>query len=189
MFAHCVKSQRRGPGGLGQLFVHLSPATCHMYHLHGVQEVACRALMDEVEYDVTKARQKKAKVGSYRIRPDGTQERRKVPLVQSEAFLIDLLDKVCQRMNDYQLDEDPVTKEKYFRRYAPRKGDKIYKEYKRFYYYSDAYKPLKFACENIIEEYEDEILALIAQEAHHFADKLCTGKSGLCGASGNHTEF
>lgn len=92
-------------------------------------------------------------------------------------------------MNDYQLDEDPVTKEKYFRRYAPRKGDKIYKEYKRFYYYSDAYKPLKFACENIIEEYEDEIFALIAQEAHHFADKLCSGKSDLCGASANHTEF
>ncbi|KAI4543260.1 hypothetical protein MG293_006054 [Ovis ammon polii] len=38
---------------------------------------ACRALMDEVEYDVTKARQEKTKVGSFRINPDGTQERRK----------------------------------------------------------------------------------------------------------------
>lgn len=40
--------------------------------------LACRALTDEVEYDVTKARQKKTKVGSLRINPDGTQERRKV---------------------------------------------------------------------------------------------------------------
>lgn len=40
--------------------------------------LACRALMDEVEHDVTKARQKKTKVGSFRINPDGTQERRKV---------------------------------------------------------------------------------------------------------------
>lgn len=39
---------------------------------------ACRALMDEVEYDVTKAQQKKTKVGSFRINPDGTQEQRKV---------------------------------------------------------------------------------------------------------------
>ncbi|KAM5255332.1 protein canopy homolog 1 [Ctenodactylus gundi] len=132
--------------------------------------------MDEVEYDVTKARQKKTKVGSYRIRPDGTQERRKVPLAQSEAFLTDLLDKVCERMNDYQLDEHPETKAKYFRRYAPRKGDEIYQEYKRFYYYSDAYKPLKFACETIIEKYEDEIFSLITQEARYLADKLCTGK-------------
>lgn len=33
-------------------------------------------------------------------------------------------------------------------------------------------------CETIIEEYEDEIFALIAQEAHDLADKLCSEKSG-----------
>ncbi|KAK2505360.1 hypothetical protein MC885_008325 [Smutsia gigantea] len=33
--------------------------------------------MDEVEHDITKARQKKTKVGSFRINPDGTQEKRK----------------------------------------------------------------------------------------------------------------
>ncbi|KAG3277158.1 hypothetical protein H1C71_003718 [Ictidomys tridecemlineatus] len=77
--------------------------------------------MDEVEYDITKARQKKTKVGSFRINPDGTQERRK--------------------------------------------------------------------CESIIEEYEDEILSLIAQEAHSLADKLCSEESGICGTSANHTEL
>ncbi|XP_070644570.1 protein canopy homolog 1 isoform X2 [Bos indicus] len=134
--------------------------------------------MDEVEHDVTKARQEKTKVGSFRINPDGTQERRKIPLAQSEAFLTDLLDKVCERMNDYRLEEDPVTKEKTFKRFAPRKGDKIYKEFKKFYFYSDAYRPLKFACETIIEEFEDEILSLITQEAHQLADTLCGEKSG-----------
>ena len=34
--------------------------------------------MDEVEYDITKARREKTKVGSFRMNPDGTQERRKV---------------------------------------------------------------------------------------------------------------
>ncbi|XP_032763070.1 protein canopy homolog 1 [Rattus rattus] len=111
-----------------------------------------------------------------------------VPLAQSEAFLIDLLDKVCVRMNDYQLEDDPVTKQKYFRRYAPRKGDKIYKEYKKFFFYSDAYRPLKFACEAIIEKYEDEIFELIAQEAHHLADMLCSEKSDLCGTPTNSPE-
>ncbi|KAK7821890.1 hypothetical protein U0070_004854 [Myodes glareolus] len=111
-----------------------------------------------------------------------------VPLAQSEAFLVDLLDKVCMRMNDYQLEDDPVTKQKYFRRYAPRKGDKIYKEYKKFFFYSDAFKPLKFACEAIIEKYEDEIFALIAQEAHHLADMLCSEKSDLCGTPINDPE-
>ncbi|XP_004702386.3 protein canopy homolog 1 isoform X1 [Echinops telfairi] len=146
--------------------------------------------MDEVEYDVTRVRQKKIKVGSFRINPDGTQERRKIPLAQSEAFLTDLLDKVCERMNDYKLEEDPVTKERTFKRFAPRKGDKIYKEFKKFYFYSDAYRPLKFACETIIEEYEDEIFSLIAQEAADLADKLCSEKSGLCElSSANHPEL
>ncbi|KAK2505361.1 hypothetical protein MC885_008326 [Smutsia gigantea] len=112
-----------------------------------------------------------------------------VPLAQSETFLADLLEKVCERMNHYKLEEDPVTKEKTFKRFAPRKGDKIYKEFKKFYFYSDAYRPLKFACETIIEKYEDEILFLIAQEAHHLADKLCSEKSDLCESSANHDEL
>ncbi|XP_067562069.1 protein canopy homolog 1-like [Pseudorca crassidens] len=108
---------------------------------------------------------------------------------QSEAFLTDLLDKVCERVNDYKLEEDPVTKEKTFKRFAPRKGDKIYKEFLKFYFYSDAYRHLKFTCETIMEEYEDEIFSLMAQEAHYLADKLCSEKSGLCETSTNHTEL
>ncbi|XP_023106554.1 protein canopy homolog 1 isoform X1 [Felis catus] len=133
--------------------------------------------MDEVEYDVTKARQKTTKVGSFRINPDGTQERRKTPLAHSEVFLTDLLDQVCERMNHYQLEEDSVTREKKFKRFAPREGDRIYKEFKKFHFYSDAYRPLKFACEAIIEEHEDEIFSLTAQEAHDLADKLCSEKA------------
>ncbi|XP_060161029.1 protein canopy homolog 1 isoform X1 [Globicephala melas] len=112
-----------------------------------------------------------------------------IPLAQSEAFLTDLLDKVCERMNDYKLEEDPVTKEKTFKRFAPRKGDKIYKEFLKFSFYSDAYRHLKFSCETIMEEYEDELFSLIAQEAHYLADKLCSEKPGLCETSTNHTEL
>lgn len=32
--------------------------------------------------------------------------------------------------------------------------------------------------ESIVEEYEDEIFSLIAQEADYLADKLCSEKSG-----------
>lgn len=92
-------------------------------------------------------------------------------------------------MNDYRLEEDPVTKEKTFKRFAPRKGDKVYQEFKKFCFYSDAYRPLKFACETIIEEFEDEIFSLITQEAHQLADALCGGKSGLCETSTKHTEL
>lgn len=33
-------------------------------------------------------------------------------------------------------------------------------------------------CEAIIEEHEDEIFSLIAQEAHHLADKMCIENAG-----------
>ncbi|XP_027542639.1 protein canopy homolog 1 [Neopelma chrysocephalum] len=32
--------------------------------------------------------------------------------------------------------------------------------------------------ESVVEEYEDEIFSLIAQEADYLADKLCSEKSG-----------
>lgn len=37
-------------------------------------------------------------------------------------------------------------------------------------------------CETILEEYEDEILSLITQEAHDLADKLCNENSGTVSA-------
>ncbi|XP_077792874.1 protein canopy homolog 1 isoform X3 [Podarcis muralis] len=92
-------------------------------------------------------------------------------------------------MNDYQLQDDPVTNKKIFKRYAPRKDEPIYAEYKKYFFYSDAYKPLKYACETIIEQYEDEIYSLIAQEADFLADKLCIEKSGLCPNPEMHGEL
>ncbi|XP_053114967.1 protein canopy homolog 1 isoform X5 [Hemicordylus capensis] len=113
----------------------------------------------------------------------------KVPFAKSETFLTDVLEKICDRMNDYQLQDDPVTQKKIFKRYAPRKDEPIYAEYKKYFFYSDAYKPLKYACETIIEQYEDEIFSLIAQEADFLADKLCIEKSGLCPKPDAHGEL
>uniref|UniRef100_K7G8X1 Canopy FGF signaling regulator 1 n=2 Tax=Pelodiscus sinensis TaxID=13735 RepID=K7G8X1_PELSI len=92
-------------------------------------------------------------------------------------------------MNDYQLQVDPQTQKRTFKRFAPRKDEKIYADFKKFHFYSDAYKPLKFACESIIEEYEDEIFSLIAQESDYLVDKLCSEKSGLCEESATHAEL
>ncbi|XP_044862924.1 protein canopy homolog 1 isoform X2 [Mauremys mutica] len=112
-----------------------------------------------------------------------------VPLAKSETYLTEVLENICDRMNDYQLQVDPQTQKRTFKRFAPRKDEKIYADFKKLYFYSDAYKPLKFACESIIEEYEDEIFSLIAQEADYLADKLCSEKSGLCEESATHTEL
>ncbi|XP_042327361.1 protein canopy homolog 1 isoform X1 [Sceloporus undulatus] len=151
---------------------------------------ACKALADELAYDIKKIGPKRTvNSGTYRINPDGTRGKKKIPFAKSETFLTDVLEKICERMNDYQLQDDPVTKKKIFKRYAPRKDEPIYAEYKKYFFYSDAYKPLRYACETIIEQYEDEIFSLIAQEADFLADKLCIEKSGLCEKPEMHSEL
>lgn len=48
---------------------------------------------------------------------------------------------------------------------------------------------MKFACETIIEQYEGEMLTLIAQETRYLADKLCNENSGLCEISADGAEL
>ncbi|KAG8138760.1 hypothetical protein E2320_001546 [Naja naja] len=112
-----------------------------------------------------------------------------IPFAKSETFLTDILENICDRMNDYKLEDDPVTKKRIFKRYAPRKDEEIYPIYKQYFFYSDAYKPLKYACETIIEQYEDEIFSVITRESHSLADKLCIEKSGLCREDEMHSEL
>ncbi|KAM9647807.1 LOW QUALITY PROTEIN: protein canopy homolog 1 [Morphnus guianensis] len=87
---------------------------------------------------------------------------RGVPLAKSESNLAEFLGQ-----------------KRRWERFAPRQEEKIYADFKKKKTgLSDAYKPLKFAWESIVEEYEDEIFSLIAQEADYLADKLCSEKSG-----------
>ncbi|KAJ7322160.1 hypothetical protein JRQ81_018447 [Phrynocephalus forsythii] len=107
---------------------------------------ACKALADELAYDIKKIGPRRTvDSGTFRINPDGTRGKKKIPFAKSETFLTDVLENVCDRMNDYQLQDDPVTQKKIFKRYAPRKDEEIYAEYKKYFFYSDAYKPLKYA--------------------------------------------
>ncbi|KAH0627595.1 hypothetical protein JD844_003524 [Phrynosoma platyrhinos] len=160
------------------------------------EEGTCKALADELAYDIKKIGPKRTvNSGTYRINPDGTRGKKKKieqgqhPMQGCNSNATNVLEKICDRMNDYRLEDDPVTKKKIFKRYAPRKDEPIYAVYKKYFFYSDAYKPLKYACETIIEQYEDEIFSLIAQEADFLADKLCIEKSGLCEKPEMHNEL
>uniref|UniRef100_A0A7M4EBV1 Canopy FGF signaling regulator 1 n=1 Tax=Crocodylus porosus TaxID=8502 RepID=A0A7M4EBV1_CROPO len=120
------------------------------------------ALVDELLYDIKKLNPKRTiDVGSFRISPGRTQ----VPLAKSETVSTELLENICDRLNGNQLQVDPQA---HFKRFAPRKDEKI----------SFAVSQHNTLCESVVEEYEDEIFSLIAQEADYLADKLCSEKSG-----------
>ncbi|XP_029444334.1 protein canopy homolog 1 isoform X2 [Rhinatrema bivittatum] len=146
---------------------------------------ACRALIDELLHEISKVNPKKTtEVGSFRISPDGTQEKNKIPLAKSESYLTEVLENICDKMNDYSLHVDPETQQKSYQRFAPRDGEQMGSiDFNNFQFNPDTSSSLKFACESVVEDYEDEIFSLIAQEADFLADKLCSEKSGYCRAS------
>uniref|UniRef100_A0A8C3PJN5 Uncharacterized protein n=1 Tax=Calidris pygmaea TaxID=425635 RepID=A0A8C3PJN5_9CHAR len=91
-----------------------------------------------------------------------------VPLAKSESNLTELLGW-----------------KRRWERFAPRREEKyLLSSFFFFFFFSS------LQWESILEEYEDEIFSLIAQEADYLADKLCSEKSVLLfRTSVNHREL
>ncbi|XP_037315040.2 protein canopy-1 [Pungitius pungitius] len=145
---------------------------------------ACKAVVDELNYSVSQVDPKKTiNVGGFRLNPDGTMKDKKVPLARSETHLSELLEGVCESMGDYAVHVDPDTRVKQFLRFAPRSsgatGD--FPDFKNFQFDGpEASNALKFACESVVEELEDEIISLFSQDVEHVHQELCSRVSGYC---------
>ncbi|XP_067908061.1 protein canopy homolog 1-like [Heterodontus francisci] len=145
----------------------------------------CRALVDEIDWAVKKVDPKRTiQVGSFRISPDGSQKPNEIPYARSEIHLLELFEYICSNMDDYALYVDPETQKKTYMRFAPRDSEKMGSvDFKNFKFDPENSKSLKFVCESIVEEYEDEIISLFTHEADHVADRLCSEKSEMCDPS------
>ncbi|KAJ8012046.1 hypothetical protein DPEC_G00064620 [Dallia pectoralis] len=144
---------------------------------------ACRAVVDELNYSISQIDPKKTvQVGGFRLNPDGSLTDKKVPLARSEANLSELLEGVCESMSDYALHVDPDTKRKQYKRFAPRGSDSgDFPDFNNFKFDGpEGSNGLKFACESIVEEFEDDILSLFAKETDRVVDKLCNEVSDHC---------
>ncbi|MCJ8744732.1 hypothetical protein PDJAM_G00122070 [Pangasius djambal] len=154
---------------------------------------ACMAIAEELKYSISQIDPKKTiHVGGFRLNPDGSLSDKKVPLARSETHLSELLDGVCNNMSDYALYEDPDSKQQSYRRFAPRSSDGgNFPDFKNFKFSGpEGSDSLKFACETIVEELEDDIIALFAREDERVAQKLCSEVSGHCkSAAFQHTEL
>ncbi|KAM9323527.1 protein canopy-1 [Pholidichthys leucotaenia] len=154
---------------------------------------ACKAIVDELNYSISKVDPKKTiNVGSFRLNPDGSMEDKRVPLARSETHLSELLDGVCNSMSDYALYVDPDTQQKEYRRFAPRvngaAGD--FPDFTNFQFDGpEASNDLKFACETVVEELEDEIISAYSQdEQGNIHEELCNRLSDYCNDSSHTNE-
>ncbi|XP_074543930.1 protein canopy-1 isoform X2 [Halichoeres trimaculatus] len=143
---------------------------------------ACRAIVDELNYSISQVDPKKIiNVGGFRINPDGTMTDKKVPLARSQTHLSELLDQVCDSMTDYALYVDPDSQVRQYRRFAPRSGGASadFPDFKNFQFDGpEASSALKFACESIVEDLEDDIMSLFSHESLDVQNQLCYRSSG-----------
>uniref|UniRef100_A0A2K5TY35 Citrate synthase n=5 Tax=Simiiformes TaxID=314293 RepID=A0A2K5TY35_MACFA len=139
---------------------------------------ACRALVDELEWEIAQVDPKKTiQMGSFRINPDGSQSVVEVPYARSEAHLTELLEEICDRMKEYGEQIDPSTHRKNYVRVVGRNGESNELDLQGIRIDSDISGTLKFACESIVEEYEDELIEFFSREADNVKDKLCSKRT------------
>ncbi|XP_072522130.1 protein canopy homolog 2 [Salminus brasiliensis] len=140
---------------------------------------ACRALVDEMEWAVSQVDPKKMiQTGSFRINPDGSQSIKEVPLARSEGHLLELMEEVCDRMKDYGERVDPVSQRKTYVRHTSRDGTSM--DLSDVTLDTRVSSSLKFACETIVEQNEDEIIEFFAHESDNVKDRLCSQRTDLC---------
>ncbi|XP_047444462.1 protein canopy-1 [Mugil cephalus] len=153
---------------------------------------ACKAIVDELTYSISQVDPKKTiNVGSFRLDPDGTMKDKKVPLARSEIHLSELLDEVCNSMSDYALHVDPDTQKKQYMRFAPRDGVTTgdFPDFNNFQFDGpEASNALKFACETLVEELEDDIISVFSQDVQDVHKELCNRISDYCKDSSHTNE-
>lgn len=66
------------------------------------QRAVCKAVVSEIEEEVAKVDpKKKIDVSGFRLDANGNSVGKSVPMAKSELFLSEVLEKVCDKMDDY----------------------------------------------------------------------------------------
>ncbi|XP_041097417.1 protein canopy homolog 2 [Polyodon spathula] len=140
---------------------------------------ACRALVDEMEWEIAQIDPKKMiQTGSFRINPDGSQSVREVPFARSESSLLEVMERVCEKMTEYAEKPDPGSGRVAYERVVTRDGKMMDLSGGRLD--TQAITSLKFTCEGIVEKYEDELIEFFSHETDNVKDKLCSKRTDLC---------
>ncbi|XP_071941360.1 protein canopy homolog 1-like [Antedon mediterranea] len=150
---------------------------------------ACKALVDEIEYAIKQVKpHKMIDVGSFRINPDGTQTQEKVPFAGSEVHMTELVEDICDKMNDYAASTDTVTQKRTYTRFNKREGEENI-ELHNISIDGETSKKLKYACQNVLEDYEEELLQIFREKKENKSHLLCNVISELCSNEEDHDEL
>ncbi|XP_059499808.1 protein canopy homolog 2-like, partial [Stegostoma tigrinum] len=132
------------------LVVTLCPGSCLARRSADLYCGACRALVDELDWEISQVDPMKViETGSYYLDENGHPVATTIPYARSEAFLIELLERVCGHMKDYGELTDPETHRHSYIRVFTREGVRTNPPYTQFT--QDITSRLKQVCEKLAE--------------------------------------
>lgn len=139
----------------------------------------CRALVDEVNYSISKVDpKKKIQVGSFRVDSKGNQGTFKKSYARSEVHLLETFENICDKFKDYAETNNDAG-QRSVGRIKAREGRTL--ALKDIKINSEIQKALKFNCETLLEEFEDDIIEIFRREHEQNEEELiCRDLAARC---------
>lgn len=139
---------------------------------------ACIAMIDEMNWEISKIDPKKTiQAGSFRIMPDGNQDLQEIPLARSAGQLTDLLEEVCNQMNQYGLSTNEEGRQSYVKT-SSRDGSPV--SLNNLQMSGEIQNQLQFACESLVEDHEEELVPAFQVGLEKMAETICVDLLNLC---------
>ncbi|CAH0550048.1 unnamed protein product [Brassicogethes aeneus] len=150
-----------------------------------VQELKCLVCKQTVE-ELSNAvnaldPSKKVDVGGYRLDGEGNFKHKTISQKKSELKLSELVEQVCEKMDDYVRAFDKTTEELLLFKLMTNDGKMNPKMSEvDIVQDDDLNKSLKYNCEVLVEEHEEEIIQLYKQEHQNIENEVCVSLTNLC---------
>lgn len=157
------------------LFLTIAGAAAFVYDVRDLRCGICRELVKDVKETIRKVGLRRTvRVGSHRVDHEGNVRGKKIPLVRSESFLADSMDRFCRSMDDYARGIDKMTgRIRLVRIFGPDGGANPEMDEIEPISDSNMNRSLFVHCEDIIDQYDQELLTAF-QSPEGDLERVCT---------------
>ncbi|XP_029167577.1 protein seele [Nylanderia fulva] len=143
--------------------------------------LVCRATMKELQDEISKANPNTlVEVGVYRMDAKGNTIHKKVPLSQSEVYISDVLDNICEKMTDYVRATKKSNNQLTILNLMSSGSMNPLMSEVDVIQDGDLNKSLQHYCSDIVGEFEDDIISLYVNNKLNKKEMLCTKISNIC---------
>lgn len=142
--------------------------------------LVCKATVKEMNKAVSEVSdQKTVDVGGYSLDPKGNVKTKKKTMIESEVFLSEVMDNICDKMSDYvratYKSNGTLVLLNMTDLVTVGLGDvDIIQD-------GDLNRSLEHLCKGVLEEFEDEVLETFGKRSVSPVEDVCIRLSGLCG--------